>query len=82
MERFRRERDSTFSIKELKVKVGTKVTWVNKDTQIHTVTELQNQFDSRNLVPGDQWSYKFTRAGTYTYYCSTHPSMQATVIVE
>jgi plastocyanin len=74
--------NSTFSIKELKVKVGTKVTWVNKDPQIHTVTELQNQFDSRNLVPGEQWIFTFTRAGTYTYYCSTHPSMQATVIVE
>jgi plastocyanin len=73
---------SNFSIKELRVKIGTKVTWVNNDTQTHTVTELQDQFDSRNMYGGDQWSYTFTKAGTYTYYCSTHPSMEAKVIVE
>jgi plastocyanin len=73
---------SAFSVKELKVKAGSKVTWVNNDTQIHTVTELQGLFDSRNIAPGEQWSYTFTKAGTYTYYCSTHPSMVAKVIVE
>ncbi|MBP1965224.1 stalk domain-containing protein [Paenibacillus aceris] len=73
---------AAFSVKELKVKAGTKVTWINKDTQIHTVTDLNVQFDSRNIAPGEKWSYTFTRAGTYTYYCSTHTSMQAVVIVE
>jgi FtsP/CotA-like multicopper oxidase with cupredoxin domain len=73
---------SSYSIKELIVKVGTKVTWVNNDTQTHTVTELEDQFDSRNMYAGDQWSYTFTKAGTYTYYCSTHTSMDAKVIVE
>jgi FtsP/CotA-like multicopper oxidase with cupredoxin domain len=73
---------SAFSVKELKVKVGTKVTWINKDTQIHTVTELENRFDSRSMVQGDQWSYTFTKAGIYTYYCATHPAMEAKIIVE
>jgi plastocyanin len=73
---------ASYSVKELKVKIGTKVTWVNNDTQTHTVTDLQDQFDSRNMYRGEQWSYTFTKAGTYTYYCSTHPSMDAKVIVE
>ncbi|MFC5446821.1 stalk domain-containing protein [Paenibacillus aestuarii] len=73
---------ASFSVKELKVKAGTKVTWMNKDTQIHTVTDLGLQFDSRNIAPGDKWSYTFTKPGVYTYYCSTHPTMQASVIVE
>jgi len=73
---------AAFSVKALKVKTGTKVTWMNKDTQIHTVTDLGLQFDSRNIAPGDKWSYTFTKPGVYTYYCSTHPTMQATVIVE
>jgi FtsP/CotA-like multicopper oxidase with cupredoxin domain len=73
---------STFSVKELTVKAGTKVTWVNKDNMTHTVTELNGLFDSRNMYQGDQWSYTFTKAGTYTYYCSTHPSMEAKIIVE
>jgi plastocyanin len=74
--------NSTFSTKELTIKVGTKVTWVNKDTQTHTVTELQDLFDSRNMDHGDQWSYTFTKAGAFTYYCATHPSMEAKVIVK
>lgn len=74
--------NSSFSVKELKVKAGTKVTWVNDDTQIHTVTDLQEAFDSRNMGPGERWSYTFDKSGTYTYYCSTHPSMEAKVIVE
>jgi plastocyanin len=74
--------NSSFSVKELKVKAGTKVTWVNDDTQIHTVTDLQEAFDSRNMGPGERWSYTFDKPGTYTYYCSTHPSMEAKVIVE
>lgn len=73
---------SSFSVKVLKVKAGTKVNWVNNDTQIHTVTDLQAVFDSRNLGPGERWSYTFDKPGTYTYYCSTHPSMEAKVIVE
>jgi plastocyanin len=73
---------SSFSVKELKVKAGTKVTWVNNDTQIHTVTDLLEAFDSRKMGPGERWSYTFDKPGTYTYYCSTHPSMEAKVIVE
>ncbi len=74
--------NSTFSVKELKIKAGTAVTWINNDSQIHTVTELNNLFDSKNVVPKARWSFTFTQAGSYTYYCSTHPTMEAKVIVE
>lgn len=73
---------SAFSLKEMKIERGTKVTWINNDNQIHTVTELNNQFDSGNILVGERWSYTFETAGTSTYYCATHPSMEAKVIVE
>ncbi len=73
---------SAFSQKEIKIRKGTKVTWINNDVQIHTVTELNNQFDSGNMNVKDQWSYLFDKTGTFVYYCATHPSMEAKVIVE
>ncbi|TVY07092.1 multicopper oxidase domain-containing protein [Paenibacillus cremeus] len=73
---------SAFSEKELHIQKGTKVTWVNRDSQIHTVIDLKSRFRSGNLVKGDQFSYTFEEAGTYIYYCSTHPSMEGKVIVE
>jgi FtsP/CotA-like multicopper oxidase with cupredoxin domain len=73
---------SAYSQKELRIKKGTKVTWINKDTQIHTVTELNNLFDSGNMLASEKWSHTFEKAGTFVYYCTTHPSMEAKVIVE
>jgi plastocyanin len=74
--------NSTFSIKELKIKKGTKVTWINNDDHIHTVTELNGKFDSGNMIGGKSFSYTFQEEGTFIYYCATHPSMEAKVIVE
>jgi FtsP/CotA-like multicopper oxidase with cupredoxin domain len=74
--------NSSYSIKELRIKQGMKVTWVNDDIQIHTVTELNNKFNSGNMAPKGKWSRTFDQKGTFIYYCSTHPSMEAKVIVE
>lgn len=72
---------ATFSPQKLTVKVGQSVTWTNSDSQIHTVYDLNNAFNSKNLLPNDQFQFQFLQAGTYTYYCSTHPSMQGEIIV-
>jgi plastocyanin len=64
------------------VKAGTTVTWVNHDGSVHTVTSKgSNLFDSGNIPTGGTFSYKFTQAGTYNYYCTIHPWMTGTVIV-
>lgn len=73
---------SAFSVKELRIKKGASVTWVNEDTQIHTVTALDGSFDSKNIIPNISWSHTFGKAGVYIYYCATHPSMEAKIIVE
>jgi plastocyanin len=67
----------------LTVAVGTKVTWTNDDTAPHTVTVQSGPvtFSSPTLQKGDTYTFTFTKAGTYTYYCAVHPSMVAKVVV-
>ncbi len=72
----------SFASSVLKIKKGTKVTWVNKARVFHSVTENSNLFDSGLLVFNASWSYTFNESGTFDYYCTTHPSMTAKVIVE
>jgi plastocyanin len=74
-------RGFSFQPDVLKVKVGAKVTWTNDDTVAHTVTADTNSFASGNLQPGGSFSFTFTRAGTYAYHCSIHPSMHGSVVV-
>jgi plastocyanin len=65
----------------LKAKPGAKVTWTNRDAVTHTVTADNGSFASGNLQPGRSFSFTFTRAGTFAYHCSIHPSMHGSVIV-
>ena len=62
--------------------VGTTVTWVNDDAVIHTVTDVDGQFDSGFLGSGEGFSFTFTEPGEYEYFCQPHPWMRARVIVE
>src|SRR5215212_6245409 len=58
---------------------GTTVTWVNNDQTAHTVTANDGAFDSGTLQPGQSYSFKFDKAGTYAYHCNIHPAMTVTV---
>jgi plastocyanin len=71
-----------FSPTTITVKVGTAVTWTNKDGTTHTVSSDTGAFDSGNLAPGGKYSYTFSTAGTYGYHCSIHSYMKGTVIVQ
>jgi plastocyanin len=65
------------------VAVGRTVTWINLDTTAHTVTsKVAGQFDSGSISTGQTWSWTFTQAGTYHYFCSFHPQMTGTIIVQ
>ncbi|MGQ0773968.1 MAG: cupredoxin domain-containing protein [Pseudonocardiales bacterium] len=67
----------------LNVAVGDTVTWVNNDDALHTVTVTDGPetFESELMNPGDTFSYTFTMAGLYEYYCAVHPDMKASVLV-
>ncbi len=70
-----------FSPDTLTVKVGTTVKWTNNDSTAHTVTADDKSFDSGNLDPGKSFSFTFKQAGTFSYHCKIHPTMQAKIVV-
>ncbi|MFA5931861.1 MAG: cupredoxin family copper-binding protein [Candidatus Paceibacterota bacterium] len=61
------------------VKKGEEIVWTNKDTMSHTVTG--GDLKSSPLGQNQTYSFNFTKAGTYSYRCSIHPSMTGTVVV-
>jgi amicyanin len=72
----------TFAPHRLTVKRGTTVTWINRDDIPHTVTAVDLQFRSKALDSDDSYSFTFTAPGTYAYFCSLHPRMTGTIVVE
>ncbi|CAN5331074.1 cupredoxin family copper-binding protein [soil metagenome] len=71
----------TFGPQALKVKVGQTVTWVNDDDIPHTVVSGARLFKSKVLDTGETFSFTFTKAGAYGYFCSLHPHMTGKVLV-
>jgi plastocyanin len=70
----------SFNPKQRTVKIGTTVTWTNDDPAPHTIASAD--FTSQTLNTGDSYSFTFTQAGTYDYYCAIHPSMTGQIIVQ
>jgi plastocyanin len=71
----------TFAPAELTVKVGTTVTWKNHDDIPHMIVSA-GKFRSKALDTDDSYSFTFTAAGAYAYFCSLHPHMTGTIKVE
>jgi plastocyanin len=71
----------TFEPAKLTVKVGTTVTWKNRDDIPHTVVSA-GKFRSKAMDTDDSYSFTFTAAGDYPYFCSLHPHMTGTITVE
>jgi plastocyanin len=65
----------------LSIDANTQVTWTNTDTASHTATADDGSFDSGTLASHGTATHLFTAKGTYTYHCSIHSSMTATVTV-
>ena len=63
------------------VKVGDTVGWTNGSGTPHTVTADDGSFDSGTLAGGAGFQQTFSAAGTFSYHCSIHSSMKATITV-
>jgi plastocyanin len=63
------------------VPVGTTVTWVNHDPVAHTVTDVNQLWDSGLFDESGTYSKTFDTPGTYSYYCIPHQIMIGTVEV-
>lgn len=77
-------KDFAFAQKSLKIKKGTTVTWTNRDDARHDVapdTESDAFRGGPLLAQGESYSFTFNTAGTYSYICSPHPYMKASVEV-
>jgi len=74
-------KDFKYAPAPLRIHVGDTVRFVNDDDEPHTVTATDKSFDSEALDTNGAWTHKFTKTGTYAYFCELHPYMKATVIV-
>jgi plastocyanin len=74
----------SFGPATLTVPVGTSVTWTNRDDIPHTVvsTDDPKTFKSKVLDTDEKFSFTFSKAGTYAYFCSLHPKMTGKVVVQ
>jgi len=71
-----------FAPQRIVVQAGTTVTWTNADDAPHTVVSTTKLFKSSALDTEDKFSFTFATPGTYDYFCSLHPHMTGTVVVE
>ncbi len=71
-----------FGPQTLTVPVGATVTWINSDDIPHTSVSTEGVFKSKVLDTDEKFSYTFTKAGTYPYYCTIHPKMTGKVVVQ
>jgi len=83
----------TFMPQAIKIKLGDRVTWTNRDDEDHfltsagpatnqTVMGTENLEIHRFLRPGESYTHSFTLTETYYYFCAIHMQMWGTVIVE
>ena len=72
----------TFNPPRLTAKAGTTITWQNEDDIPHTVASSTKLFKSKALDTSDNFSFTFATPGVYEYFCSLHPHMTGTIVVE
>jgi plastocyanin len=72
----------TFKPQQVTVKAGDTVTWINHDDIPHTVTSKTMIFRSKAMDTDDKFSFTFATPGTFMYFCSLHPHMTGSIVVE
>ena len=76
-------KDFAFNPQTITVKSGEKVTWINRDEEPHTIASVGKQFKKSTALDTDQeFTITAGAPGTYEYFCSVHPKMTGTIVVE
>jgi plastocyanin len=72
-----------FAPEKLTVRPGTKVTWTNDDTTVHSIKDTSPLATpvSQDLGKGATFSITYERPGSYSYICGIHQYMAGTVTV-
>jgi plastocyanin len=71
-----------FTPERLTIKAGTTVIWTNRDDIPHTVASKDRRFKSKAMDTDESFSFTFSTPGEYSYFCSLHPHMTGTIVVE
>ena len=76
-------KDFAFNPPTLTVKSGETITWINRDEEPHTIVSVEKQFKKSTALDTDQeFTITAGAPGTYEYFCSVHPKMTGTIVVE
>jgi plastocyanin len=75
-------KDFRFVPETITVKAGATVTWTNQDDEPHKIAADDGKFASPTLDTNEEYGHAFTTPGTYAYYCTLHPRMRGTIVVE
>ena len=73
--------DFEFSPPSVTIAAGGKVTWINQGQAPHDATADDDSFATGTIDPGKLKSETFKEPGSYSYICTIHPQMQATIEV-
>jgi plastocyanin len=77
------QRDIDFDVKNVTVRVGGQIVFVNEDRFGHNVFSetAGGEFDVGRQAPNTRVVVPFRRAGTFAVLCRIHPRMSMTVVV-
>ncbi|MHC4536403.1 MAG: rhodanese-like domain-containing protein [Planctomycetota bacterium] len=71
----------TFNPPKLQIPINTTVAWMQNEEIAHIIAALDDSFKSNTLLKGDNFSFTFTKTGTYEYQCAIHPAMRGKIVV-
>ena len=74
-------RDDDYEPGGLRVAVGDRVRWVNRDGVTHTVSANDDSFDSGPMHRGGAFTHTFVEPGMFSYSCDLHLEMSGAVVV-
>ena len=74
--------DFQFSPGQITINQGDTVTWTNNGPTAHSATAPNGSFDTGVFPAGQSRSHTFNEAGSFSYICTPHPSMQGTIVVQ
>ena len=77
--------NNSFVPDTLTILPGTKVTWINQDSVLHTVAaagQYSGMFQSQSLGTGDTFTYTFGSYGTFPYTSTIDQNMNGRIVVQ
>jgi plastocyanin len=74
--------DFSFAPATITINQGDTVTWTNNGPTPHSATADDGSFDTGIFPAGQSRTHTFNEAGSFSYFCTPHPNMRGTVVVQ